>query len=279
MRNLLVWLFSITVTVNTVFAETVIISASTITNYSVDIPNGKMLAIHALTGDYGEIGVSFEKQGVYLLYSSREMQVGVRTRYFVGPGKFTVGDTNYSKEYTPNSLARGLLLSYDLMPAQGIETIVVTNNPSPLVSNLANIYVSAGKRLRILDGSFKTVGPPGNGLFPLFRITLTNGHTKTFFLSDGTANGTSPEIFEISGPCTLSITAGAEGEFGSTDIRHYLTYYFVSDISQAPSQSVLSPAGSLVVVEKSPDLTNWYPAFITTDQNDPQSFYRLKISR
>lgn len=272
-------MFCITVTVNTVFSETVIISASTITNYSVDIPSGKMLAIRALTGDSGELGVSFQKQGVYLLYSSREMQVGVRTRYFVGPGKFTVGDTNYSGNNTPISLALGLVLSYDLIPAQGIETIVVTNNPSPLVSNLANIYVPTGKRLRILDGSFRTVGPPGIGLNPLFRITLTNSHTKSFLLGDGMTRGTSSEIFEISGPCTLSITSGSESEFGSTDIRHYLTYYFVSDISQAPSQSVLSPAGSLVVVEKSLDLTNWYPAFITTDQSDPQSFYRLKISR
>lgn len=276
MKNLLIWMFSITVTVNTVFAETVIISASTITNYSVDIPSGKILAIRALTGDYGQLGVSFQKGGVYLLYSSAEMQVGGSTRYFAGPGKFTVVDTNYPND--PNSLNQGLLLSYDLMPSQGIETIVATNNPSPLVSNLANINVPAGKRLRFLDGSFRRDSFFARGPTVVIRVTLTNGYSKELILGHATGRGVDPATFEISGPCTFSISAGSEYN-PSTDIRHYLTYYFVSDVSQAPSQSVLSPAGSLVVVEKSPDLTNWYPAFITTDQNDPQSFYRLKISR
>ena len=122
--------------------------------------------------------------------------------------------------------------------------------------------------MRILDGSFPVS----------LRIAATNGVSARVTVTETSTmpseSGALPDAFEISGPCTVSIARG-----GNYAPGHYLTYYFVSDVVQAASQSIVSPAGSLVVVEKSADLTNWYPAFFTTDQASPQSFFRLNISR
>ena len=264
MKNVLAACVVAALSYASVFAETVILSEGGITNYSVSILSGKMLAVRVLAVDRSHsLEASFSKEGVTFGVTNNGTMNPFRTKnrakYLVGPGTFTIGTI------PPNW---GCLFSYDILPKQGIATIAVTNSSDFSVTNFASFQIPAGKRMRILDGSF-----------PVFlRITATNGVSTLVRVSDivDIDPGTLPDAFEISGPCTVSIARPSYNDYAP---GYYLTYYFVSDVVQAASQSIVSPAGSLVVVEKSTDLTNWYPAFFTTDQANPQSFFRLNISR
>ena len=265
MKNLLAAFVVAALSYTPVYAETVIFSEGGITNFSVSIPSGKMLAVRVYGGSSVGSVASFSKGGITLSFSDLSMNAfntKKRAKYLVGPGTFAIGSSYFYNQ-------EGVLFSYDTLPNQGISTIVATNNSDFSVTNFASFQIPAGKRMRILDGSFPVT----------LRIAATNGVSARVIVTDditmSSEQATLPDAFEISGPCTVSIAR----PWNSSAPSYYLTYYFVSDVVQAASQSIVSPAGSLVVVEKSADLTNWYPAFFTTDQASPQSFFRLNISR
>ncbi len=60
-----------------------------------------------------------------------------------------------------------------------------------------------------------------------------------------------------------------------------VSYYFAEDFVTMPDASLLrGPTGSFEVgVQKSFDLTNWYPVIIYRTAADEKAFYRLKLSR
>jgi hypothetical protein len=163
--------------------------------------------------------------------------------------------------YSGDGHSAPAIFNYDVVPNDGIQTLVATNN--------SVIQVPSGKRLRLLDGSY-----PLN-----LAVTLTNMASASFLVTPSvfdvfTSGATChPEWFELAGPLTITIRSESSSDY------FYATYYFASDVTQVLGQAVQSPAGSMVTVEKSTDLQSWYPEFTTTEKTAPKAFYRLQVTR
>ena len=75
---------------------------------------------------------------------------------------------------------------------------------------------------------------------------------------------------EYDGPLKIELTAPVA-----------VSYFFTEDFLALPDVSLLQgPTGGFEVsVQKSLDLTNWFPVVIHRTEADQKAFYRLKLSR
>jgi len=81
---------------------------------------------------------------------------------------------------------------------------------------------------------------------------------------------------EFTGPLTVTIQ-----NVGHSGLTMAFSYYLLEDFFVVPHSGLLQgPTGNFdITIEKSADLTNWFPAVIHPTSDDQQAFYRLKLSR
>ena len=239
-------------------AETVFFGKGGLTNLVVDVPAGKMMIVRASSMTRG---VSISGSGGTWIPSSMDSP-GFATifqpRYLAGPCTFTCN-------------ANDSVFSYDVVPANGIQTFMGRDPwPTPHTNKWV-IQVPSGKRLRLLDGDY-----------PLrFKVILTNGASNVININRSSSNiGVSPTYgpdgFELAGP--LAVEFNCPECFGTTG-AFFVTYFLASDVAETVGQAIQSPVGSIVTVEKSTDLQTWYPAYVTTEKSSPKAFYRLSVGR
>lgn len=243
-------------------AETVILGRASmpgeppagLTNLTVNVPAGKMMIIRASSlPRMMPDGVRIQcGGGMFAPDMNSDLSTRCGPRYLAGPCVFT-----YAPEMFP---MENCVFDYDVVSANGIQTEAGTN---------IVVEVPTGKRLRFLDGSYPVT----------LTVTLTNGASAKFRVSSDTtdtATGVtlSPVGFELAGPLTVRV-----GDPTLLWNSSYLTYFFAADVIQAEGQSIQSPVGSIVTVQKSVDLETWFPAFIVTSESAPKAFYRLNVTR
>ena len=237
----------------TLLAETVVLGDGGLTNLVVNVPAGKIMIVRASSLRDAENTVSINSGGVTF---QPNMDAGFDTRfqprYLAGPCTFA-----WSSEFVMNNS----IFNYDVIPTDGIQTLVGTNS--------STIQVPSGKRLRVLDGSYPV----------WLTVTLTNGASATVGITPKQSNMSNfetcnPEGFELAGPVAVAVSGQ-----DLNPAPFFMTYFFASDVVQALGGSIQVPAGSVVTVEKSSDLQTWYPAFTATERSAPKSFYRLKVTR
>jgi hypothetical protein len=235
------------------FAEIVILGDGGLTNLVVNVPTGKVMIVRASSLRDAENKVSVSRGGVTFQPGiDAGFDTRFQPRYLAGPCTFT-----YSPLYGDMDTS---VFDYEVVPANDIQTLVATN--------ASVIQVPTGKRLRLLDGSYPLT----------LAVELTNGASATFSVSPRPDPGfgivCNTEGFELSGPIAVTVSGD---QFGQKPF--FLTCFFASDVTQALGQSIQSPVGSIVTVEKSTDLQTWYPAFTTTEKSAPKAFYRLRVTR
>ena len=225
-----------------------------LTNLTVHIPAGKMMIIRASSlPQMTTEGVRVQAGGgTFTPGLDSDLSTRGGSRYLAGPCTFI-----YAPDMPPMETC---IFHYDVVSASGIQTEAGTN---------VLVEVPAGKRLRFLDGSYPIT----------LTVTLTNGASARFRVSSGesdTATGValSPVGFELAGPLSVRVGDPMFGWHSS-----YVTYFFAADVIQTEGQSIQSPVGSIVTVQKSVDLETWFPAFILTSESAPKAFYRLNVTR
>lgn len=236
------------------WGATLVLGEGATTNLVVNVPTGSVMIVRAssLRDAANKITLN-NPDGTFQPGMDAGFDTRFQPRYLAGPCTFI-----YSPQYEEMQTS---IFNYEVVPAAGIQTLIATNS--------AIIHLPAGKRLRLLDGSY-----------PLwFDVSLTNGASAKFGVSpkpDPMTGGTqcNTEGFELAGPLTIAVSGDSFGQKSC-----YLTYFFAADVAEVVGQSIQSPAGSVVAIEKSADLQTWYPAFITSEKSSPKAFYRLSVGR
>lgn len=86
---------------------------------------------------------------------------------------------------------------------------------------------------------------------------------------------------EFSGPLEIELTVPESRVLGDFEFAAVYSYYFTEDFLVAPEFGFLQgPSGAFeIAVEKSVDLTNWFPVMLQNTSNDQKAFYRLRLTR
>jgi len=148
------------------------------------------------------------------------------------------------------------LISYSLVQGNALHSSFIPPG------GLFTLNVPAGKTVRFLTPSFEDASISPN-------FTFSDG-TNTIY-DVGVSNGD-----EFAGPITISKPWYAGEQFSQL-----ISYYFTDDFFVVPPSGFLSgPTGSFeIVVDKSVDSTNWYPAVVNRTSSDQKAFYRLRIGK
>jgi hypothetical protein len=104
----------------------------------------------------------------------------------------------------------------------------------------------------------------------------------TFTLTQGTNNfsGSGGILYpgaEFTGPVEITLTDLNP----PANEASVLSYYFTEDFLVTPNFGFLQgPTGAFeITVEKTVDLTNWYPVSVQNTSDDQKAFYRLRLAR
>ena len=149
-------------------------------------------------------------------------------------------------------LANQGIISYQSVQGAAIQSILVTSNSTTVIT------VPAGKSLRFFR--------PSGGRMNL-EVTK-GGKTAIGELMTGKE--------EFTGPVSLRPFHQSLSSFVSI-----VSYYYTDGFVVLPEQGLLrGPTGSFeITVEKSVDLTNWFPVVVHGTSADQKAFYRLKLQR
>jgi hypothetical protein len=149
-------------------------------------------------------------------------------------------------------------------------------NPGPVVVSYKLIQSPAIHSFFAGSGLTNTIAVPAGKTIRFFDKTqIDDSVNSAFTLQQGTNTLHDVRIFagnEFTGP--LTITYSVNGQFAQL-----VSYYFTDDFFAVPDSGYLQgPSGSFeITVQKSVDLTNWYPAVVYPTSTDQKAFYRLKI--
>jgi hypothetical protein len=152
-------------------------------------------------------------------------------------------------------------VSYRFFPVGSIETMMIPEQRTNTIS------LPAGKSFHVLSLSEEATA------------------SIKFGLSDGTnswqIDGSLPlyEGVEFVGPATLSFAWSPVFNRGAT--AAFLTYYLTEEYSTVPAfGAVQSPTGGYGFnIEKSFNLTNWFPVYLHSTSDDQKAFYRFRIDK
>lgn len=149
------------------------------------------------------------------------------------------------------------LISYQLLSSSPIISSIVTDHSPPI-----SIAVPTGKTIRILAPI-----PTFSFDFGLLVSLAKDGKTINPSLVGGE---------EFDGPINVSISKA----YYPTNAA-VVSYYITEKAFVSPQLGVIQgPTGSFEIdVEKTVDLTNWFPAVVHRTSDDQKAFYRLRITR
>lgn len=150
------------------------------------------------------------------------------------------------------------IITYSLLPAQGLQTVVIDAGKTNMVS------VPTGKTMMI-------VSPSSLGSFP--TLSVRKGDVVKVLSS---ANIVLP--IEIDGATDVEFV-GASAYGDPYRGGSYVTYFLADSIAALPNGTVQTSGLSVLVVEKSANLADWSPAYVVFNSGDPQTFYRLKAAQ
>ena len=85
---------------------------------------------------------------------------------------------------------------------------------------------------------------------------------------------------EFSGPLEITLTV-RNSTADPIEKAAVYSYYFTEDFLVVPDFGFLQgPTGAFeITVQRSADLTNWFPVMVQNTSNDQKAFYRLKLAR
>lgn len=152
------------------------------------------------------------------------------------------------------------LLSYTKLIGNSIKSQVLNNGHTNRIS------VPEGKTLR-----FFSFVPNALGFNASVGVRLEKG-TNSFSLYSSASLRPGAEF---TGPVDIVLS-----EYDS-DIACVVSYYLTEDFLVLPDGGFLQgPTGAFEIsVEKSADLTNWFPVMVQNTSNDQKAFYRLKLAK
>ena len=144
-------------------------------------------------------------------------------------------------------------IAYKKMNLPGVQTLIVRPGETNTVD------VPSGKTMRVIQD------PAGSPI-----VVLRQG-TNTFRFSDSVGQST------LDGPCTLEL--GLDPISGP--LAHMMVYTFNEDFVAFPQLGYLqTPPGNFeIVVEKTTNLTNWFPVLSHNTTTDQRAYYRFRIAK
>ncbi len=148
----------------------------------------------------------------------------------------------------------GSLISFRRVKGSTIQTLFVRPNETALVN------VPDGKTIRF----FRNIN------CHYFRLEITRG-TQTFATDQGGFYGTE----EFAGPISIRLV-----NLGTSTGVQDFSYYFTEGFLVLPELGLLQGGPGIyeISVQKSLDLTNWFPVVVQNTSSDQKAFYRLRIS-
>ena len=217
--------------------------------------------------------------------------IGLRGELFIGPTSPTNRFLIASNEAV---IVSALIYNFGAPASLVINGVTnsVTFDPIDMTNN-AQTYAIAGPSELILGTnvcfSFKrlidttiqmlavpvsqtgSISVPSNKTIKFF-IPLSTSYLFQGVIQKGsqTAAGYTTSGAEFTGPCTIQIPGPL-----------VICYYFTEDALVLPQAKVIQgPTGSFeIAIEKSYDLTNWFPVVAHNSVSDQKAFFKLRISR
>src|SRR5205807_3884166 len=128
--------------------------------------------------------------------------------------------------------------------------------------------------------TFSTITVPPSNTFHFFQPLVSGGYfVHVLKGSQSISNTQFKGGEELSGPAQVIIQASQVSD--TPDQYGLLFSYYATDQAAAQDNGIVAtPTGHFeVTVEKSTNLTNWYPAIIKSLSEDSSAFFRLKISK
>lgn len=224
---------------------------------------------------------------IFLVVSS----LGVRAELFIGPTSSTnrllissneaiivssiVGDGGWSASLVVNGVTNSV--GFDTSDLINNVQLYAIAGPSELM--LATNVCFSFKRL--VHTTIQMLAVPAN---QTGSISVSSNKTIRFFVPLSTsysfqgviqkgsqiAAGYLSSGGEFTGPCTIQIPGPL-----------VICYYFTEDSLVLPQAKVIQgPTGSFeIAIEKSYDLTNWFPVVAHNSFSDQKAFFKLRIDR
>ncbi len=151
-----------------------------------------------------------------------------------------------------------VVVNYQLVYGSAIHSVLVANGETSEV-----ITIPEGKRLKL----FKTLGYLDHATIQVTRGDVTIRHE----LGDGSEH---PGGEEFTGPLAIRVSAGGAEPM-------VVSYFITDDFLKIPEFGLLQgPTGTFeIAVEKSVDLTNWFPVVVDRTESVQKEFFRLRLSR
>jgi hypothetical protein len=218
-------------------------------------------------------------QGWQLALNSNELAVVYTHTQSVGPAPYYTelvqgGATNtlYLHGFIPGAFVgplqigfkkeSGHLIHYKKLSGTVFQSLVTRSGDTNTLS------VPEGKTLR-----FYSLVPPMGDELPV-RAELHQG-TNAFSRVHLVAG------MELSGPIQITVTLPYADPLYPDPGAAVYTYYITEDFMSEPNTGLLQgPTGNFQLsVEKSLDLTNWFPSVLQRTSDDQKAFYRLGLSR
>ena len=150
-------------------------------------------------------------------------------------------------------------VSYRLFPLSTIHTMIVPLGQTNTIS------IPAGRNFHALGSSALT------------HLAGVSDGTNSLYVSPGqTIDGD-----EMSGPVTLSFQSYTNVTSYPVATAGVLTYYLTEEFATLPAfGAVQSPTGGYGFnIEKSLNLTNWFPVYLHSTSDDQKAFYRFRIDK
>lgn len=148
-----------------------------------------------------------------------------------------------------------VVVSYDLLSNSLLHSLIIPPDSTNVVS------VPAGKSIRFLNPTDPGISDPG--------LTFQNRTNTVHGLHINNGD-------EFAGPLTITIIHS-----GFINQAQLISYYFTDDFFVVPDTGYIrGPTGSFeIAVEKSADLSAWYPVVVHNTGSDQKAFYRLRIQK
>lgn len=186
----------------------------------------------------------------------------------------SLGIDNYCEK--PLALAGPATLSFPIFPAgtnshpvcicfQRVQGTTIQSLYVPPGGASTAIQVSAGKTCHLFRPICANDGYNLVNTYIFADVQTTSNIVNNIQILGGE---------EFSGPATLTFTNVHRFNTGAV-----VSFYLTDDSLNLPDGVLKGPTGSFVItVEKSTDLTNWFPAMIQSTGESQAAFYRLKFS-
>lgn len=144
-------------------------------------------------------------------------------------------------------------IAYKKMNLPGVQTLIIRPGETNTVD------VPSGKTMKVMQA------PSGA------TVAVLRQGTSTFRFGDSIGEST------LDGPCTLEL--GLDSLFGP--MPDMVVYTFNEDFVAFPQLGYLqTPPGNFeLVVEKTTNLTNWFPVLSHNTTTDQRAYYRFRIAK